>query len=498
MNPANNTDPTYYTDSKYQTLPGFTKLLDHYGLTQLATLRGFIETLNMANGTLWRNGICIPSVCSAQEFERLLNKYFSQFPDRSKVWISSNHVTSRSLNHVSGEDWKRVRSIVSPVFTSGKMRQMSPKISACLTDLCAHIDTIAVTGQPLDAWDVCGRFVLDIIARNVFGAKIDAYLSNDNPFVVFANEKFNLTLKKEMSRLLLPKFMQKWLNVSNKVSDQFFLDTVRQIIADRRQKPNKKNVDLIQLLMDADIGDREGQANERDNNNHQQNRGDEEVAADRKAYDINVANKRLTEDEIIAQGYIFFIGGYLETASALAFSAYEMACNPTAQQRLLDEIEGAGVDAPDNDLSYDALARLPYLAAFLSEVQRRHSNTQPMARVAASDYRLGDTGITIKAGQQIEVPNYALHYSDQYYEQPYQFDPERFMPENKHKIKPYAYLPFGAGPRNCIGMRFALLIVKLALAHMVKRYRFYRCPQTDVPVQYKPFIHMISPKRVVV
>ena len=218
---------------------------------------------------------------------------------------------------------------------------------------------------------------------------------------------------------------------------------------------------------------------------------------DRKVFNINIKDKKLTEDEIIAQGYLFLLGGYLATATALAFSAYELALNPDIQRRLYDEINGA-IDSAAGDIPYDALTRLPYLDAYVSEILRRYSMVQPLARIASADYKLGDTGITIKAGQQVELPNFALHHSERYYPDPFKFDPDRFMPENRHRINPYAYMPFGAGPRNCIGMRFGLLVVKLGLARMVRAYRFYRCPETDVPVNYQRFIHMNTVERLII
>jgi cytochrome P450 len=212
--------------------------------------------------------------------------------------------------------------------------------------------------------------------------------------------------------------------------------------------------------------------------------------------DINYARKQLTENEVIAQAFVFLLAGYFTTFSALAYFAYDLALNPDIQQKLYDEINGA-IDS-DGEIPYDVLTRLPYLEAVFAESLRLHSGALPLARLATTDYKLGDTGITIKAGQQIEIPIYAMHLSEQYFPDPYKFDPGRFMPENKHNIKPYTYLPFGAGPRNCIGMRFALIEIKICMAHLIRRYRFYRCPQTDVPIEYKRFIHVMLPKRLVV
>ncbi|CAG2181459.1 unnamed protein product, partial [Oppiella nova] len=103
------------------------------------------------------------------------------------------------------------------------------------------------------------------------------------------------------------------------------------------------------------------------------------------------------------------------------------------------------------------LTRLPYLDAVLSETLRLHTPAPKLTRIAAREYKLGDTGITIPKGMTVEVPVYAIHRSPKYYHNPDQFEPDRFFQEHKHNLIPYTYLPFGGGPRFCVGKRFVLL-----------------------------------------
>ncbi|CAN7942011.1 unnamed protein product, partial [Ixodes pacificus] len=97
-----------------------------------------------------------------------------------------------------------------------------------------------------------------------------------------------------------------------------------------------------------------------------------------------------------------------------------------------------------------------------------------LERYGPSDYVLGDTGIKIPKDCVIAVPVYAMHHDPDYFPDPSKFDPDRsvFSEENIDSIRPYTYLPFGAGPRNCIGMRFALEAVKLSLLHSVHSVEF--------------------------
>jgi len=86
----------------------------------------------------------------------------------------------------------------------------------------------------------------------------------------------------------------------------------------------------------------------------------------------------------------------------------------------------------------------------------------------------------MKKGMLVSVATYPLHYSEEYYSEPQKFDPDRWAPENKHKINPYAYAPFGLGPRNCVGMRFAMEELKIALCSVVSKVKFVPTKETPV------------------
>ena len=199
---------------------------------------------------------------------------------------------------------------------------------------------------------------------------------------------------------------------------------------------------------------------------------------------------------MLAQAWVFFVAGYETTATTLTFASYELALNPEVQERLYEEVMTA-VDSK-GDIDYDDLAKLPYLDAVISETLRIHSPVMRLVRVANEDYKLGNTGLTIRKDQTVEIPIYALHHSEEFYDQPFKFNPDRFLPKNRQKITPYSYLPFGAGPRNCIGMRFALMEDKVGLAQVIRRFRFKRSAQTDVPLRLNRSIIVNAPKRVVV
>ncbi|UYV82563.1 hypothetical protein LAZ67_21002768, partial [Cordylochernes scorpioides] len=101
-------------------------------------------------------------------------------------------------------------------------------------------------------------------------------------------------------------------------------------------------------------------------------------------------------------------------------------------------------------------------------------------RQSVEDYKLSDQDIVLPKDIIIQFPIHAIHYQKDFYPEPEKFDPERFLPENRDKIRPFTYLPFGAGPRNCIAERFALLEIKLCLAKVIRSFVFHRVPETSV------------------
>jgi cytochrome P450 len=164
--------------------------------------------------------------------------------------------------------------------------------------------------------------------------------------------------------------------------------------------------------------------------------------------------------------------------------------------RLYEEVKSA-VDA-NGEINYEMLAKLPYLDAVISETLRLYPPARRLDRETTTVYKLADTGIELYKGQVVHIPVYALHHSEEYYPNAERFNPDRFLPENRHQITPYTYLPFGGGPRNCIGMRFALMEAKLGLAQIVQRYRFVRSPNTDVPLKMVPGRRLLQSYRVIV
>ena len=207
-------------------------------------------------------------------------------------------------------------------------------------------------------------------------------------------------------------------------------------------------------------------------------------------------NKYLDDEEIMSNGWVFLLAGYEATAITLSLCIYQLALNSDIQERLYEEIQSE-FDS-EEEISYEKLDNLQFLDSVICETLRLYPPVLILDRKANTDYELGDTGITLFKGQDIEIPVYAIHHCEEYYPNANKFDPDRFMPQNRYKLIPYTYLPFGSGPRNCIGMRFGLFEAKLGLTQIIRKFRFFPTQKTSVPLKFKTISPILATKEVIV
>jgi cytochrome P450 len=159
---------------------------------------------------------------------------------------------------------------------------------------------------------------------------------------------------------------------------------------------------------------------------------------------------------------------------------------------------------------------MSYLDACIAETLRLYNPISAFDRIASEDYVLGiyqlnyfhmnfsykkefqfyelegDTGITIEKGTLVNFDIQSVHHNPEYYPNPHVWDPERFMPENRDNLVPYTYIPFAIGPRNCVGMRFALMEAKTAVVHLINKFKFVKSSNTQIPLKFKKFEGLLS------
>nr|AZZ84125.1 cytochrome P450 CYP427A1 [Laodelphax striatellus] len=160
----------------------------------------------------------------------------------------------------------------------------------------------------------------------------------------------------------------------------------------------------------------------------------------------------------------FYFDAYETTARAMSFLLYTLAQYPDVQRRLRDEV----TKLPKEQLTLDEVQKLPYMEMVFSEVLRLYPPATFLRKKCTQDCQLG--GLKVEAGSHIIIPILAMHKDADIYPEPEKFDPERFSEENKNDRHPYAYIPFGSGPRMCPGMRFAISLIKVVISLLLQDY----------------------------
>lgn len=180
---------------------------------------------------------------------------------------------------------------------------------------------------------------------------------------------------------------------------------------------------------------------------------------------------------LVAQASIFFTAGFETSSSTISFGLYELSKQPLVQQRLRDEICTTLLKNDDKQLTYEAVMQMEYLDQVVSEILRMHPIMPFLDRRATlppgqRTYSLRPfVDYELEAGMGVIVPIAAIQRDPLYWPEPDRFDPERFAPANRANIVPYTFLPFGVGPRSCIGERFGLLQSKVGLVSLLRNHR---------------------------
>ncbi|XP_069676170.1 cytochrome P450 9e2-like isoform X2 [Periplaneta americana] len=380
----------------------------------------------------------------------------------------------KGLFNLKGQTWKDMRSTLTPAFTSSKMKNMFVLISECCQQFVDFLDQCYQTSPTEDSFitkdgnllilelkDFYTRYSNDVIATTAFGVEVDSLKQPKNEFFLMGQSATNFGALKLFTFMLFPRLMEMlgYSLVPGKIAD-FFRSLVKDTIS-TREREGIVRPDMLQLLMQAKKGTLQD-----DNCTEQKN-----------------SKTQLDDEDIAAQAVVFFMAGFDTTSTLLCFLTHLLAVHPDVQARLQKEIddtlkEGCG------KLTYEALFGMKYLDMVVSETLRLYPPAAALDRLCVQKYTLKtDPPLDLEPGDNIFVPVFGLHRDPQYYPDPDRFDPERFNDENKYKINPMTYLPFGVGPRMCIGNRFALMGAKLAVTHLLARYNVKVVPKTPVDIE---------------
>nr|AFR43485.1 cytochrome P450 [Locusta migratoria manilensis] len=399
----------------------------------------------------------------------VLVKDFDAFNHRG-VPYNEQEPLNHNLFFLTGAKWKRLRSKMTPTFTTGKLKMMCQRMQECGRELVEVLAEAASQGQVVEVRELSARYATDVIATVAFGVECNCQRNPEAEFRQWGRKVFEPTLKSRFAMLMrdfLPAVARLFrIGAGTEEVSQFFRNMVRETV-EYREKNGVTRSDFMQLLIQL------------------KNTGfvEDEKAAARPEQSKDADNWKLSLDDVAAQAFIFFVAGFETSSTTMSLALYELAINPDVQRRLQEELD-ATLHKNAGQLTYEAISEMPYLDKVVAETLRKYPPGSILVRKCMRQYQFPNGGPLIDEGITVVIPTYAMHHDPDYFPEPDRFDPERFSEEQKAKIPPYVYLPFGEGPRNCIGMRLGLLQTKIGLAYLMSKYEVQRCEHTKVPIKF--------------
>ncbi|XP_023717570.1 cytochrome P450 9e2 isoform X2 [Cryptotermes secundus] len=405
--------------------------------------------------------------------QRVTVKDFDHFTDHRSFF-------DEATEPLWDERWRNMRSILNPAFTSSKTEAMFGLVSQCCQQMVEFLEQCYQ--QPpeqgcfiqrdfemlvLELKELYARYTNDVIARTAFGIEIDSFKNPTNEFYMMGQKAFkigHLRMMKYFGYLISPKLMQLLgVNIIPKKVTDFLRSTIYETVL-TREKEDIVKPDMLQLLTQAMKGVLT----------------DETSSEERKKTD---KSNEMDMDDIGAQALMFFLAGFETTSTLLCFASHQLAVHPDIQNKLQEEID-ATLQQHGGKITHEAVHSMKYLDMVVSETLRMFPPSVVADRLCVKPYCLeADPPVELKPGDTMFIPIYGLHHDPEHYSNPERFDPERFSDEKRQNINPFAYLPFGSGPRSCIGKLFALMESKLALAYLLSRFNLSVVPKTPMPLK---------------
>jgi cytochrome P450 family 6 len=399
--------------------------------------------------------------------KHIMLKDFQHFVNHGNFIDEKHDPLSGHLFNLEDTKWRNMRVKLTPTFTSGKMKMMFQTLADCTVGLKDIMDSSATTHTPVDIKDILGRFTTDIIGSAAFGLECNSLKDPDAEFRKYGRKVFETSQWERMKNILqfaLPRGFLKAIKFKMTKTDveQFFMKAVRDTV-NYRETNNVYRKDFMHLLLQL------------------KNRGT--VTDDDKITDHHgeTAEKALNMNELAAQAFVFFLAGFETSSTNMTWALYELATNPDIQETLRNEINT--VLAKHNDeVTYDGMMEMTYMENVLNETLRKYPPVPLLNRQCTKDYVVPNTSIRLEKGIVVGISSLGLHNDPEYFPNPEKFDPDRFSEENKKSRPAFTWIPFGEGPRVCIGLRFGMLQSKVGLTTLLKNYKIKLSNKTQFPV----------------
>jgi cytochrome P450 len=348
------------------------------------------------------------------------------------------HFLGKGLLTTHGEAWRTQRRLIQKGFDRKQLEVLSSIMQDSLADSLRGFDRQASAG-PIDIYPELMKITFSMVARSLFGARL-----KDEDIDLISHTI--ATVQEFMVRQTLQPYLNPWFAFSGELrkhedmrarADGILLEYIRKR---RHEEPGQ---DLLQILMDARYSDGEG----------------------------------MSDELVLSESMQLLVAGHETSSNALSWLFYLLSSRPDCVEKLRQEFDSVLGGAP---LSYSDVPKFEFASQIIQEALRLYPPFWMVDRMAVADDRVGD--LAIPRGSTVIVFVYGAHHASRYWQNPESFDTDRFTKVNEKLHTPFTYLPFGGGPRGCIGGNYAMLQILMILCALLKKYDLQLMPgQTIEP-----------------
>lgn len=371
--------------------------------------------------------------------KRILLDEFSDFPKTIVERYVFTRLLGKGILTAHGAEWRWQRQAAAPLFRHAEIQRYAPVMTEAA-------ERVVTEWRRLPPGTL--RLVDQDTTRAAFSVITETMLHSNDPAVTAALERANRDYLLPLSWpgvygvLGLPEWLPYPRRGARSDAERDMRASVGNLVSERRAQADSR-IDLMTRLLTAK---------------------DPETG------------QTMADEQMVDNLLTFLLAGHETSAKSLAWMLYLTALSPAWEQRLLAEVTRVAGDAP---IDAEHAALLTDTAMFVKEAMRLYPPISSLARVATKDVDLG--GTLVKKDSIIVMPIFAIHRHKRLWDDPDRFNPERFAPEREAKQVRYQYMPFGAGPRVCIGASFATLEATILLASFV-RAAWFEVPSGYVPI----------------
>jgi cytochrome P450 len=342
------------------------------------------------------------------------------------------HFLGKGLLTTEGEAWRTQRRLIQTGFERKQLEVLSSIMQDSLADSLRDFDRQARFG-PVDIYPLMMKITFAMVGRSLFGARLK---EEDIDLISLAIS----TVQEFMVRQTIQPYLNPWFAVSGELRKHWDLRSRAFGVLDeylQRRRKETPGHDLLQILMDARYSDGHG----------------------------------MPDDLILSESMQLLVAGHETSSNALSWLLYLLSTRPDCVERIRREFDSV---LGERSMSYSDVPKFEFTTQAIMEALRLYPPFWMVDRMALADDRVGD--IAIPQGSTVVVFIYGAHHSPQYWENPESFDEERFAKVNDKQHTPFTHLPFGAGPRGCIGGNYAMLQILMILSVLLRKYDFRLVP----------------------